>query len=75
MINPITIPIIKNVINLILNYQLCIMFATITKQVRTFIPTITVLIIATVLSCSLVISSLKEPIVNFHTVHNFFILV
>ena len=56
-------------------YQLCIMFAIIIKQVRTFIPTIIVLIIATILSCSFVLSSLKLPILNFHTVHNFFISI
>jgi len=49
------------------------MFAIIIKQVRTFIPTITVLNIATVLSYSFVLASLNDPIVNFHTVHTFFI--
>jgi len=59
---------------IILIYQLCIMFATMTKQVRTFITTIAVLSIATVLSYSFVLSSLKDPIVNFQTVQTFLIL-
>ena len=59
---------------IILIYQLCIMFATMTKQVRTFTTTIAVLIIATVLSCSFVLSSLKLPTAYFHIVQTFLTL-
>jgi len=59
----------------ILYYQLCSIFATIIKQVRTFTTTIMVLSIATILSWSFVLSSLKDPMVYFHIVHNFLILV